>query len=38
MAEAAQVLGVTEAAVKVRAFRAYEALRQALERQKARDL
>jgi RNA polymerase sigma-70 factor (ECF subfamily) len=33
IAEAAQVLGATEAAVKVRAFRAYEALRAALERQ-----
>jgi RNA polymerase sigma-70 factor (ECF subfamily) len=32
IAEAAQVLGATEAAVKVRAFRAYEALRQALDR------
>jgi RNA polymerase sigma-70 factor (ECF subfamily) len=31
--EAAQVLGATEAAVKIRAFRAYEALRAALERQ-----
>ena len=30
--EAAQILGATEAAVKVRAFRAYEALRAALER------
>ena len=29
MNEAAQVLGTTEAAVKVRAFRAYEALREA---------
>jgi len=29
--EAAQILGATEAAVKVRAFRAYEALRAALE-------
>jgi RNA polymerase sigma-70 factor (ECF subfamily) len=33
IAEAAQVLGTTEAAVKVRAFRAYEALRAALDRQ-----
>jgi RNA polymerase sigma-70 factor (ECF subfamily) len=33
IAEAAQVLGATEAAVKVRAFRAYEALREALDRQ-----
>lgn len=33
IAEAAQVLGATEAAVKVRAFRAYEALRAALDRQ-----
>jgi RNA polymerase sigma-70 factor (ECF subfamily) len=32
VSEAAQVLGATEAAVKVRAFRAYEALREALER------
>lgn len=32
IAEAAQVLGATEAAVKVRAFRAYEALREALEK------
>ncbi len=32
VSEAAQVLGATEAAVKVRAFRAYEALRAALER------
>jgi RNA polymerase sigma-70 factor, ECF subfamily len=31
VAEAAQVLGATEGAVKVRAFRAYEALRAALE-------
>jgi RNA polymerase sigma-70 factor (ECF subfamily) len=31
VSEAAQVLGATEAAVKVRAFRAYEALRAALE-------
>jgi RNA polymerase sigma-70 factor, ECF subfamily len=31
--DAAQVLGATEAAVKVRAFRAYEALRAALERE-----
>ena len=29
--EAAEVLGATEAAVKVRAFRAYEALRAALD-------
>ena len=35
IAEAAQILGVSEAAVKVRAFRAYEALRQALDRQQA---
>jgi RNA polymerase sigma-70 factor (ECF subfamily) len=28
--EAAQVLGATEGAVKLRAFRAYEALREAL--------
>jgi RNA polymerase sigma-70 factor (ECF subfamily) len=33
VAEAAQVLGATEAAVKIRAFRAYEALRAALDRQ-----
>jgi len=33
VSEAAQVLGATEAAVKIRAFRAYEALRAALERQ-----
>jgi RNA polymerase sigma-70 factor (ECF subfamily) len=32
VAEAAQILGASEAAVKVRAFRAYEALREALER------
>jgi RNA polymerase sigma-70 factor, ECF subfamily len=32
VSEAAQILGATEAAVKVRAFRAYEALREALER------
>lgn len=32
IAEAAQVLGVTEAAVKIRAFRAYEALREAIAR------
>jgi RNA polymerase sigma-70 factor (ECF subfamily) len=32
VAEAAQVLGTTEGAVKVRAFRAYEALRAALDR------
>lgn len=32
IAEAAQVLGATEAAVKIRAFRAYEALRAALDR------
>jgi RNA polymerase sigma-70 factor (ECF subfamily) len=31
--EAAEVLGTTEAAVKVRAFRAYEALRSALKRE-----
>jgi RNA polymerase sigma-70 factor (ECF subfamily) len=31
--EAAEVLGATEGAVKVRAFRAYEALRSALERE-----
>lgn len=31
IAEAAQVLGATEAAVKIRAFRAYEALRAALD-------
>jgi len=31
--DAAQVLGVTEAAVKVRAFRAYELLRAALDRE-----
>jgi RNA polymerase sigma-70 factor (ECF subfamily) len=31
--DAAQVLGATEAAVKVRAFRAYEALRAALDRE-----
>jgi RNA polymerase sigma-70 factor (ECF subfamily) len=31
--EAAQILGASEAAVKVRAFRAYEALREALERE-----
>jgi RNA polymerase sigma-70 factor (ECF subfamily) len=31
VSEAAQILGATEAAVKVRAFRAYEALREALE-------
>ena len=31
VSEAAQILGATEAAVKVRAFRAYEALRAALE-------
>ena len=30
VSEAAQVLGTTEGAVKVRAFRAYEALREAL--------
>jgi RNA polymerase sigma-70 factor (ECF subfamily) len=33
IAEAAQVLGATETAVKVRAFRAYEAIRAALDRQ-----
>lgn len=33
--DAAQVLGTTEAAVKVRAFRAYEALREALGREDA---
>jgi len=33
VSEAAQVLGATEAAVKIRAFRAYEALRAALDRQ-----
>ena len=33
VAEAAQILGATEAAVKVRAFRAYEALRAALARE-----
>jgi RNA polymerase sigma-70 factor (ECF subfamily) len=32
IAEAAQVLGATESAVKVRAFRAYEAIRAALDR------
>jgi RNA polymerase sigma-70 factor, ECF subfamily len=32
VSEAAQILGATEAAVKVRAFRAYEALREALAR------
>jgi RNA polymerase sigma-70 factor (ECF subfamily) len=32
VSDAAQILGATEAAVKVRAFRAYEALRAALER------
>jgi RNA polymerase sigma-70 factor (ECF subfamily) len=31
--DAAQVLGATEAAVKVRAFRAYEMLRAALDRE-----
>ena len=36
VSEAAQVLGATEAAVKVRAFRAYEALREALGRDDAR--
>jgi RNA polymerase sigma-70 factor (ECF subfamily) len=36
VAEAAQVLGATEGAVKVRAFRAYEALRAALEQPGAR--
>jgi RNA polymerase sigma-70 factor, ECF subfamily len=33
VSDAAQVLGATEAAVKIRAFRAYEALRAALQRQ-----
>jgi RNA polymerase sigma-70 factor (ECF subfamily) len=33
VAEAAQILGASEAAVKVRAFRAYEALREALARE-----
>jgi RNA polymerase sigma-70 factor (ECF subfamily) len=33
VSEAAQILGATEAAVKVRAFRAYEALRAALARE-----
>jgi len=33
VSQAAQVLGATEAAVKIRAFRAYEALRAALDRQ-----
>jgi RNA polymerase sigma-70 factor, ECF subfamily len=33
ISEAAQILGASEAAVKVRAFRAYEALREALERE-----
>jgi RNA polymerase sigma-70 factor (ECF subfamily) len=37
IAEAARVVGATEAAVKVRAFRAYEALRQALDRQSGED-
>jgi RNA polymerase sigma-70 factor (ECF subfamily) len=37
IAEAAQVLGATEAAVKVRAFRAYEALREALARRDSAD-
>jgi RNA polymerase sigma-70 factor (ECF subfamily) len=32
VAEASQVLGATEASVKIRAFRAYEALRAALEK------
>jgi RNA polymerase sigma-70 factor (ECF subfamily) len=32
VAEAAQVLGTTEGSVKIRAFRAYEALRAAIER------
>jgi len=36
VAEAAQVLGATEGAVKVRAFRAYEALREALEQPRAK--
>jgi RNA polymerase sigma-70 factor (ECF subfamily) len=35
VSEAAQVLGTTESAVKVRAFRAYEALREALSRRDA---
>jgi RNA polymerase sigma-70 factor (ECF subfamily) len=34
--EAAQVVGATESAVKVRAFRAYEALRVALDRERRR--
>jgi RNA polymerase sigma-70 factor (ECF subfamily) len=33
VSEAAQILGASESAVKVRAFRAYEALREALERE-----
>jgi RNA polymerase sigma-70 factor (ECF subfamily) len=33
VSEAAQILGASESAVKVRAFRAYEALRDALERE-----
>jgi RNA polymerase sigma-70 factor, ECF subfamily len=37
VSEAAQVLGTTEGAVKVRAFRAYEALRAALARQSGGD-
>ena len=37
VSEAAQILGATEAAVKVRAFRAYEALRAALGSQGAED-
>jgi RNA polymerase sigma-70 factor, ECF subfamily len=32
VAEAAQILGATESAVKLRAFRAYEALRAVLEK------
>jgi RNA polymerase sigma-70 factor (ECF subfamily) len=36
VSEAAHVLGATEAAVKVRAFRAYEALRAALAREAGR--
>jgi RNA polymerase sigma-70 factor (ECF subfamily) len=35
VSEAAQVLGTTESAVKVRAFRAYEALREALSRRES---
>jgi RNA polymerase sigma-70 factor (ECF subfamily) len=37
VSEAAQVLGATESAVKVRAFRAYEALREALSRRSGHD-